>query len=93
MYGWKRSPNFSWGVGFQYGYTFGRLSLYPAVIYNRTFNSRWGVEALFPARVTARYNISQSSILYAGYTVDGYNYIVHLSREPSRAKTPTAAST
>ncbi|GAB3298009.1 hypothetical protein GCM10027511_13150 [Hymenobacter humi] len=88
IYGWKRSPNFSWGVGFQYGYTFGRLSLYPAVIYNRTFNSRWGVEALFPARVTARYNISQSSILYAGYTVDGYNYIVHLSREPLSRKNP-----
>jgi hypothetical protein len=82
IYGWKRSPNFSWGVGFQYGYTFGRLSLYPAVIYNRTFNSRWGIEALAPARITARYNVNESSILYAGYTVDGYNYIVHLSRDP-----------
>ncbi|WP_310394545.1 DUF6268 family outer membrane beta-barrel protein [Hymenobacter sp.] len=86
IYGWKRSPNFSWGVGFQYGYTFGRLSLYPAVIYNRTFNSRWGVEALAPARVTLRYNVSPSSILYAGYTVDGYNYIVKLRNTLARKK-------
>ena len=78
IYGWKRSPTFSWGVGFQYGYTFGRLSLYPAVIYNRTFNSHWGVEALFPARVTLRYNANANSIFYAGYSVDGYNYILHL---------------
>ncbi|MBJ6110669.1 hypothetical protein JAO73_16720 [Hymenobacter sp. BT523] len=86
IYGWKRSPNFSWGVGFQYGYTFGRLSLYPAVVYNRTFNNRWGVEALAPARITLRYNVNPSSILYAGYTVDGYNYIVHLSRAPLARK-------
>ncbi|HEX8326023.1 MAG TPA: DUF6268 family outer membrane beta-barrel protein [Hymenobacter sp.] len=88
IYGWKRSANFSWGVGFQYGYTFGRLSLYPAVIYNRTFNSRWGVEALFPARVTMRYNVSQNSILYAGYTVDGYNYIVRLRSPLTRDGQP-----
>ena len=84
IYGWKRSPRFSWGVGLQYGYTFGRLSLYPAVLYNRTFNNRWGVEALFPARVTARYNVSESSIFYAGYTVDGFNYIIKLRDELAR---------
>ena len=86
LYGWKRSPNFSWGVGFQYGYTFGRLSFYPAIIYNRTFNPRWGVEALFPARVTLRYNVSESSLLYAGYAVEGFNYIVRLNRIPLERK-------
>ena len=88
IYGWKRSPNFSWGVGFQYGYTFGRLSIYPAVVYNRTFNTRWGVEALAPARVTLRYNANPNSIFYAGYTVDGYNYIVNLSRAPLTRRNP-----
>ncbi|RZK41357.1 MAG: hypothetical protein EOO57_01800 [Hymenobacter sp.] len=88
FYGWKRSPRFSWGIGFQYGYTFGRLSFYPAILYNRTFNDRWGVEALFPARVTARYNASERSIFYAGYSVDGLNYLVNLRqplvREPNK---------
>jgi hypothetical protein len=81
FYGWKRSPRFSWGIGFQYGYTFGRLSIYPAIIYNRTFNDRWGVEALFPARVSVRYNASVRSLFYGGYSVDGFNYIVALRQE------------
>jgi hypothetical protein len=81
IYGWKRSPTFSWGLGLQYGYTFGRLSLYPALLYNRTFNNRWGIEALFPARVTGRYNASPNSIFYAGYSVDGLNYIIRLRNQ------------
>ena len=89
FYGWKRSPRFSWGLGFQYGYTFGRLSFYPAVIYNRTFSDRWGVEALFPARVLLRYNASPTSIFYTGYGVDGLNYIVHLNRAPLVRRTET----
>ena len=96
IYGWKRSPNFSWGVGFQYGYTFGRLSLWPALLYNRTFSPRWGIEALAPARVTLRHNVSNSSILYAGYTVDGYNYIVKLRNQLVRKNpdgTPDGSTT
>ena len=88
FYGWKRSPRFSWGVGFQYGYTFGRLSFYPAIIYNRTFSDHWGLEALFPARVTARYNASERSIFYAGYSVDGLNYLVHLRTPLVRQNQP-----
>ena len=78
FYGWKRTPRFSWGVGFQYGYTFGRLSFYPAIIYNRTFNDKWGVESLFPARISLRRNASPRSIFYTGYSVDGLSYLVHL---------------
>ena len=88
IYGWKRSPRFSWGLGVQYGYTFGRLSLYPALLYNRTFNDRWGVEALFPARVTFRYNASPNSLFYAGYSVDGFNYIVKLRHNLIRTNQP-----
>ncbi|WBA40755.1 DUF6268 family outer membrane beta-barrel protein [Hymenobacter canadensis] len=88
LYGWKRSPNFSWGVGLQLGYTFGRQSIYPAVLYNRTFNSRWGVEALFPARITARYNASPKSLFFAGYSVDGFNYIVKLNNPLVRQNQP-----
>jgi hypothetical protein len=92
IYGWKRSPRFSWGVGLQYGYTFGRLSLYPALLYNRTFNDRWGVEALAPARVTFRYNASPVSLFYAGYSVDGLNYIVRLRTPLVRAGQPDKAA-
>jgi hypothetical protein len=82
IYGWKRSPNFAWGIGGQLGYTFGRQSIYPVILYNRTWNRHWGVESLFPARVTFRYNLTQNTLLYAGYTVDGMNYNIKL-REPT----------
>lgn len=81
IYGWKRSPYYAWGVGGQLGYTFGRQSLYPVILYNRTFNPRWGVEALFPARVTLRRNLDSRTLLFGGYTVDGLNYNIKL-REP-----------
>jgi|GEM_PF-694077 len=81
LYGWKRSPTFSWGLGVQLGYTFGRFSPYPALLYNRTFNQHWGVEALFPARITVRYNATPKSLLFAGYSVDGLNYVIKL-RQP-----------
>ena len=89
LYGWKRSPTFSWGIGAQLGYTFGRQSIYPAVLYNRTFNNRWGVEALFPARVTMRYNASPRSLFFAGYSVDGFNYIIKLRNELTRKNPET----
>lgn len=81
IYGWKRSPYLAWGIGAQLGYTFGRQSLYPVILYNRTFNPRWGVESLFPARVTLRRNVNSKTLLFGGYTVDGLNYNIKL-REP-----------
>jgi len=78
IYGWKRTKYFSWGVGLQLSYTFGRQSIYPVILYNRTFNEHWGVESLFPARVSFRYNVSAKTLLFAGYTVDGLNYNMKL---------------
>lgn len=78
IYGWKRSPLFAWGVGLQVSYTFGRQSIYPAILYNRTWNEHWGVEALFPARVSFRYNVNAKTLFYGGYTVDGLSYNIRL---------------
>ena len=81
IYGWKRSPTFAWGIGVQLGYTLGRQSFYPVIVYNRTFNPRWGVEALFPARVLLRRNLSPRSLLFTGYEVASSNYNLKL-RQP-----------
>lgn len=88
IYGWKRNAYFAWGIGAQLGYTFGRQSIYPVILYNRTFNEHWGVESLFPARVTMRYNASPKTLLFAGYTVDGLNYNIKL-----RESTPSGLRT
>ncbi|AKQ46678.1 hypothetical protein TH63_15280 [Rufibacter radiotolerans] len=82
IYGWKKSPYLSYGVGAQLGYAFGRQTIYPAFLYNRTFNDKWGVEALFPANVTLRRNLSEKSLLYLGYKIDGATYNINIDTEP-----------
>ncbi|MBB6609905.1 hypothetical protein H7F15_02545 [Pontibacter sp. Tf4] len=81
-YGWKKSPDYVIGVGFQVGYTFGRRSIYPAIIYNRTFNDNWGVEAIFPANVRLRRNVNEKTLLYTGYKIDGASYNLYIDEGP-----------
>ncbi|MBC7449349.1 MAG: hypothetical protein H7330_14950, partial [Hymenobacteraceae bacterium] len=82
FYGWKRSPRESIAVGFQYGYTFGRISIYPAVIYNRTWSDHWGFEGLLPAKARVRYNLNEKTLFYGGYEVQGNAYTVNLDLGP-----------
>lgn len=48
------------------------------MVYNRTFNPRWGIEALAPARVLVRRNLSPQSLLFAGYEVASANHNLKL---------------
>ncbi|MET4074634.1 hypothetical protein [Hymenobacter sp. UYCo722] len=92
IYGWKRSATFAWGLGLQLGYNLGRQSIYPVLVYNRTFNPRWGVEALFPARVLVRRNLSPISLLFAGYEVASNNYNIHLRNAFASPNNPRVTS-
>ena len=78
FYGWKRSPRTSLAIGLQYGYTFGRISIYPAMIYNHTWNERWGFEGLLPAKARVRYNLNERTLFYGGYEVQGNSYTINL---------------
>ncbi|MFB9863445.1 DUF6268 family outer membrane beta-barrel protein [Rufibacter immobilis] len=82
IYGWKKSPYLSYGIGVQLGYAFGRQTIYPALLYNRTFNDKWGVEAIFPANVTVRRNFSEKSLLYMGYKIDVATYNININTPP-----------
>ncbi|GAB3193971.1 hypothetical protein ABID22_000382 [Pontibacter aydingkolensis] len=73
-YGWKKTPDFAIGVGLQWGYTFGRQRIYPGILYNRTFNPKWGVESIFPANVRLRYNANEKTLFYTGYRLEGASY-------------------
>jgi opacity protein-like surface antigen len=73
-YGWKRSPDFALGIGLQLGYTYGRQSIYPGILYNRTFNNNWGVESIFPANARVRYNVNDKTLIYGGYRLEGASY-------------------
>ena len=83
IYGWKKGDNLMWGLGVTRTYRAGQLLHIPVIFYNRTFNQRWGVEAIFPARLHVRRNFSPSSYLMAGYEIEGNAY--YLGNSPSGA--------
>lgn len=75
MYGWKPSDNFMWALGASRTYLGGALNYLPIIYYYQTFkNDRWGIEALLPARLQARYRINSRNVLLAGYNVEGATY-------------------
>lgn len=81
-YGWKRSPDYALGVGLQLGYTYGRQSIYPGILYNRTFNNKWGVESIFPANARLRYNLNDKTYLFGGYRLEGSSYDIFVDSTP-----------
>ena len=74
VYGWKKNDNFMWGLGITRTYRAGQLLHIPVVLYNRTFNQKWGVEAIFPAKVNVRRNFSPTSYVMLGYEIEGNAY-------------------
>lgn len=81
IYGWKRNANLAYGVGVQLGYTFGRQTVFPVFMYNRTYSPKWGIELLLPARAQVRYNDSDKSIFYGGIGLDGASYNISTNPE------------
>lgn len=80
IYGWKTSEKNMIGTGIARTYRAGRLMYVPVLFWNKTFNDRWGMELLLPARGHVRYNFSTSSILQAGFELEGNQFWM---QEPS----------
>ena len=74
IYGWKKSDNMMWGIGATRTYRAGQVLHIPAILYNRTFNQKWGIETIFPAKLHVRRNFSPSSYLMAGFEIEGNTY-------------------
>ncbi len=81
-YGWKKSPDYAIGIGAQLGYTYGRKNVYPGMLYNRTYNPKWGVESIFPANTRVRYNANEKTLFYAGYRLEGASYNLFADEGP-----------
>lgn len=77
VYGWKKNDRFMWGIGVTRTYRGGETLHIPILLYNRTFNDRWGIEVLLPARLHFRRNFSPKSLLQLGYEIVGNSY--HIS--------------
>lgn len=75
VYGWKKHDRLLYGFGASRTYRIGEANYIPVFLYNYTFPSRkWGIEAIFPARVNVRRSLNTRSILLAGYELEGQTY-------------------
>ncbi|MBT9393331.1 hypothetical protein KLP40_09165 [Hymenobacter sp. NST-14] len=74
IYGWKPTDSYMWGLGVTRTYRAGQQLHIPVVYYFRTFNPKWGVEAIFPARVNVRRSFGANSLLMFGYEIEGNAY-------------------
>ncbi len=71
IFGWKRDPDTMFGVGVTRTYRAGQLLHIPAIYYNQTFNNKWGIESVVPARFNVRRNFGTTSLLMFGYEIEG----------------------
>ncbi len=79
LYGWKTNDYTNFAIGATRTYRGGRLLHIPILMYNKTFNDRWGAELLLPARGSMRYNFSVKSLLLFGYELEGQSYFMQNS--------------
>lgn len=79
IFGIKKSEDKEWGIGLLARKNFNNgFPLIPFVLYNRTFNSRWGIESTLPISLMGRYNINEKSLFLFGPRFDGRTYSVDL---------------
>ena len=83
VFGLKPTEDFEWGFGLNVSKSFRRTSILPFLLYNRNFNTHWGIESAFPGYVYGRYNVGPRSILLFGaeYGSDSYRLGVTLPND------------
>lgn len=79
FYGWKKGFERMWGLGVLRAYRLGKVIHVPAVLYNRSFNKKWGVDALLPARANFRYRPANGIMWQLGYELEGTQFAMQSS--------------
>ncbi|NDF98771.1 MAG: hypothetical protein EB101_07585 [Chitinophagia bacterium] len=85
IYGWKLSEKNMIGTGLARTYRAGQIMHLPVVLWNKTFNDKWGMELLLPARGYLRYNFSTASIVQMGFELEGNQFWMGLSNSTNGA--------
>lgn len=76
LYGWKKTDSFMWALGATQTWRGGERLYVPLLLLNKTFNDKWGLEMLLPARAHVRYNFSPQSLLLGGFEIEGNSYLL-----------------
>ncbi len=74
LFGWKKREDKLFAIGVSRTWRGGEALPIPVILWNQTFNSKWGIELLLPARGAVRYNFSPRSLLLLGYELEGSSY-------------------
>ena len=64
--GYKPSADTEYGFGGFVNNTFRRTTVWPILMFNKTFNDKWGFESVIPVRLLLRYNQNEGSLFYFG---------------------------
>lgn len=59
--GFKKREDKEWGVGLVVSTGFRNTRVFPFLLYNHTFNSKWGLETVLPAKITLRRNLTEKN--------------------------------
>ena len=78
IYGWKTSEKNMIGTGLARTYRAGQVIHLPVLFWNKTFNDKWGMELLLPARGFLRYNVSTTNMIQAGLELEGNQFWMNL---------------
>ncbi|MEN0007006.1 MAG: DUF6268 family outer membrane beta-barrel protein [Bacteroidota bacterium] len=81
-FGKKVSDSKEWGIGVSYSTGFRNTRIIPFLVYNQTFNDKWGLEAILPLQVMGRYNYSPKTLLLFGGEFTSNAYSVDLQQAP-----------
>jgi hypothetical protein len=84
-FGWKRNDRSLIGVGGGYVWRGGGPLIVPVLLWNQTFNRKWGMELLLPARGHVRYNWSPRTLTLAGFELEGGSYVIRFDSNPFNA--------
>ena len=76
MYGTKKNYNNMWAFGVSRSYRFGRVIHVPAILWNKNFDKKWGMEMLLPSKLIFRYAANKKSIFVAGVELEGNQYAI-----------------
>jgi len=83
VYGFKKSEDFEWGIGLSFSKSFRRTNIIPFLLYNRNFNEKWGLEALFPANIFLRCNLDPRTIALLGIEYSSQSFRLGIEDTPS----------
>lgn len=80
VFGIKRSKHIEWGLGLAGSFGYRGNTAYPFVIYNRTFNDKWGVESTLPIKFMIRHNINLKSLILFGGEYSSRFYSIDMEK-------------